>query len=310
MTNIVPSNNWLHKQEELIFINKNGEEETVLVDYFTNKLTGEAGMSQTGLAVSAGITPKALRVLEQDLLGNKSRSKWLEPLLGKEFRLGTSLKKGNADVVVYNSEFCSRVIKHYAFETGSKTAQESLDAMEDGGMKAMIYAKTGFIQQAPQNQLDGDDWTDPLLASMQSMVELRKRQLEQDRKTQILESRLDSIEQELDRDDEVIAALPEATEEVEELTTQAALNRFMRGRFHKPNTIQNAWGELYKEYYYRNGCNLPIKKRNAVAKGEVKKSISTIEYAAKLDEETANTKHPTNHVNKLYALALELWGGE
>jgi hypothetical protein len=110
------------------------------IEFYTIESTGESGMSQSGLAILAGVSRQAIAKLE-DTLATKSPSKTLEPFVGKALTLVTTKAQieGNeaGNLSIYSSEFCSAVITHYAFK-GNEMAQQSLLKFAAKGIQAWI----------------------------------------------------------------------------------------------------------------------------------------------------------------------------
>lgn len=128
-------------------------------EFYTVEETGESGMSQTGLAVLCGVSQQAISGLEKTLT-SRAPSKWLEPFVGKDFILTSSLKDpvltvnsvkaGNLSI--YKSTFCARVIQHYAFQ-GNEVAQYSLDQFTDLGISQWIQSITGWKQEPTRSYI-------------------------------------------------------------------------------------------------------------------------------------------------------------
>lgn len=88
------------------------------IEFYTIDLTGQSGMSQSGLAILAGIPRTTLRDLI-DGLGENTQSEYLKPFIGKPLTLGGSedfLVKGKSlgNLAIYKSNFCAAILKHYA----------------------------------------------------------------------------------------------------------------------------------------------------------------------------------------------------
>lgn len=110
------------------------------IEFYTVESTGESGMSQSGLAILAGVTPRSIKKLE-DTLRTSEPSKTLESFVGKAFTLDTTSAKINGieagNLKLYTAEFCSAVITHYAFK-GNETAQHSLLKFSTKGIETWI----------------------------------------------------------------------------------------------------------------------------------------------------------------------------
>ena len=88
------------------------------VEFYTVLLTGESGMSQSGLAIFAGVTQQALSKLE-DTLTTRAPSESLKPFVGKDLTLTTNEGytmngKSVGNLKIYRSSYCAAVLRHYA----------------------------------------------------------------------------------------------------------------------------------------------------------------------------------------------------
>ena len=131
--------------DDILHHNENG------VELFTVKATGESGMSQRGLARACGVDPKSIRKIE-DALRTKEPSKWLKPLQGCHWDLGThgiNVTKNGRAVRIYNARFCTAVIQHFAF-SGRDAAQETLASIGEIGLTSFIQGKTGWLPEEYQ----------------------------------------------------------------------------------------------------------------------------------------------------------------
>jgi transcriptional regulator with XRE-family HTH domain len=121
------------------------------VEFFTINATGESGMSESGLARLCGVTQQAISKLLQNSVTTKSPSECLEPLFSNDFRLQPSGKiaaqlRGLDNATVIRSEFCSKIIEYYAFESKYKT-KEALFAFRkfaEMGIQTWIQGITGW----------------------------------------------------------------------------------------------------------------------------------------------------------------------
>lgn len=87
------------------------------VEFYTIALTGQSGMSQSGLAELAGVDRKAVRDLEETL-GSRAPSEFLEAFIGEPLTLGIEdpLIEGKpvGNLKIYKSAYCAAVLKHYS----------------------------------------------------------------------------------------------------------------------------------------------------------------------------------------------------
>jgi len=128
-------------------------------EFYTVEETGESGMSQNGLSKLCGVSQQAISGLEKTLT-SRSPSKWLEPFVGKDFALTSSVKDPTltvnsvkaGNITIYKSAFCARVIQHYAFQ-GNEVAQYSLDQFTDLGISQWIQSITGWKQEPTRSYI-------------------------------------------------------------------------------------------------------------------------------------------------------------
>ncbi len=89
------------------------------VEFYTITLTGQSGMSQSGLAILAGVSQQALSNLEKTLT-SRAPSKVLEPFVRERLTLTTDdvtwtiNDKPVGNLTIYKSSYCAAVLKHYA----------------------------------------------------------------------------------------------------------------------------------------------------------------------------------------------------
>jgi hypothetical protein len=74
---------------EIVNLLKPADSVDSTTEFYTVEATGESGMSQTGLAILAGVSRQTIIALEEALVG-KSPSKTLEPFIGKALILVSS----------------------------------------------------------------------------------------------------------------------------------------------------------------------------------------------------------------------------
>lgn len=124
------------------------------IEFYTEEQTGKSGISQSGIAILCGVKQNTISDLVSDTLIGKSRSKWLEPFMGKTLTLIDKTEtesinvngKPQGNLEVYHSSFVYAVIKHYAF-SGNEIAQYSMDKFGERGIDTWIQEITGWSQQ-------------------------------------------------------------------------------------------------------------------------------------------------------------------
>lgn len=116
------------------------------IEFYTIALTGQSGMSQSGLAILAGVDRTTLRDLEETL-GGKAPSESLEPFVGKVLTLGVEDPridgKSVGNLKIYRASYCAAVLKHYASKE-NRTALFSLLKFAELGINAWIQGLTGW----------------------------------------------------------------------------------------------------------------------------------------------------------------------
>jgi len=149
------------------------------IEFYTIELTGQSGMSQTGLAEFAGVTRGAISDLE-DILKTKAPSEYLEPFVGKLLTLEitdpTINGKPIGNLKIYKASYCAAVLKHYATRKPIvEIAVFSLLKFVEIGINAWIQEVTGWrkrvetiqphtdvylnrIQHMRDHRLDDDLW--------------------------------------------------------------------------------------------------------------------------------------------------------
>lgn len=118
------------------------------IEFYTVALTGQSGMSQSGLAVLAGVDDSTLSRLADTLL-HKAPSDALEPFVGKSLTLLIDDPKIDGRSVgnlkIYRSSYCAAVLKHYA-SRNNQTALFSLLKFAERGIDSWIQDITGWRQ--------------------------------------------------------------------------------------------------------------------------------------------------------------------
>lgn len=125
------------------------------VEFYTIELTGQSGMSQSGLAILAGVSGEALRKLE-DTLSTSAPSESLKPFAGKSLTLSTSNVtingKQQGNLKIYKASYCAAVLKHYASEPRSNPiAINSCLTFMEMGINSWIQEITGWKQRREGN---------------------------------------------------------------------------------------------------------------------------------------------------------------
>jgi hypothetical protein len=124
------------------------------IEFYTVALTGQSGMSQSGLATFAGVDDSTLSRLADTLL-QKAPSEFLEPFVGKALTLliddPTIDGKRQGNLKIYKSSYCAAVLKHYSkIEEVQKRelrpATYSLIKFAEKGIDSWIQDITGWKQ--------------------------------------------------------------------------------------------------------------------------------------------------------------------
>jgi hypothetical protein len=124
------------------------------LEFYTVAITGQSGMSQSGLAVLAGVDDSTLSRMADTLL-QKAPSKPLEPFVGKPLTLLIDDPvidgKRQGNLKIYKASYCAAVLKHYSkIEEDTKKehrpATYSLVKFAEKGIDAWIQDITGWRQ--------------------------------------------------------------------------------------------------------------------------------------------------------------------
>jgi DNA-binding XRE family transcriptional regulator len=121
------------------------------IEFYTVALTGQSGMSQSGLAILAGVSQQALSQLEKTLT-SRAPSKWLEPFVAKPLTLTIDDPKIDGKSVgnlkIYKAIYCAAVLAHYASPPDpNETALVSSLKFAGRGVNDWIQEITGWKQQ-------------------------------------------------------------------------------------------------------------------------------------------------------------------
>jgi hypothetical protein len=142
----------MNNNTDVLRVEENG------IELFTIVATGESGMSQRGLARACGKSHTAIQKLEKTV-ATAEPPKRLKRFIGKQLRLATGLP---GSPIVYRADFCSAVIKHYAY-LGSETAQDIDEATGEIGLNSYIQAKTGWLPNEYQSSQESRNILDLLI---------------------------------------------------------------------------------------------------------------------------------------------------
>lgn len=124
------------------------------VEFYTVALTGQSGMSESGLSVLAGVSRQALSQLE-DTLASRTPSETLKPFVGQILTLAISdptiESKPAGNLKIYKSSYCAAVLKHYSDrereqKLENRTATYSLIKFAEKGIDTWIQDFTGWRQ--------------------------------------------------------------------------------------------------------------------------------------------------------------------
>jgi DNA-binding XRE family transcriptional regulator len=127
------------------------------VEFYTVALTGQSGMSQSGLAIFAGVSRTTIQNLEK-ALATSAPSKVLEPFVGQSLTLATPDPtiegKPVGNLKIYRSSFCAAVLKHYANpDQENPTAVYSLLRFAERGIDDFIQEVTGWKEYCDSRPL-------------------------------------------------------------------------------------------------------------------------------------------------------------
>lgn len=131
------------------------------IEFYSVALTGQSGMSQTGLAILAGITQQAMSQLERTLT-SRAPSEWLQPFVGKGLTLTIDDPriegKPVGNLTVYKSSYCAAVLKHYSEvereqKKEPRTATYSLIRFAEKGIDSWIQDITGWKEYRDSRSL-------------------------------------------------------------------------------------------------------------------------------------------------------------
>lgn len=123
------------------------------IEFYTIALTGQSGMSQSGLAILSGVSRQALIDLEKTLV-SKAPSEYLQSFVGKDLTLVTPNPLINGKLVgnlkIYKSLYCAAVLKHYSREESPehirRVATFSILKFADRGITDWIQGITEWKQ--------------------------------------------------------------------------------------------------------------------------------------------------------------------
>lgn len=110
------------------------------IEFYTIAATGDSGMSQSGLAILAGVSQQSISKLEKTLT-TKAPSETLKDWVCMPLALTTNSEYKNA--TIYSAAYCAAVIRHYAYN-GNQTAQHSLDKFVEIGINTWIQGITNW----------------------------------------------------------------------------------------------------------------------------------------------------------------------
>jgi hypothetical protein len=133
------------------------------VEFYTIALTGQSGMSQSGLAKLAGVSRQAIIDLETTLV-SRAPSEYLKSFVGEELTLVTSDPivngKPAGNLRIYKSLYCAAVLKHYSREEAPEHVRPvaifSLLKFADRGITDWIQEITGWKQYRESIKLHTD----------------------------------------------------------------------------------------------------------------------------------------------------------
>lgn len=124
------------------------------VEFYTVAITGQSGMSQTGLSLLAGISRQSLIQLEE-VLKTRAPSEILKNFVGNDLDIKltdpTIGGKAQGNLKIYKASFCAAVLKHYSSieeedKLDSRPATYSLVRFAEIGINKWIQDITGWTE--------------------------------------------------------------------------------------------------------------------------------------------------------------------
>ncbi|NJN48656.1 MAG: hypothetical protein HC805_01145 [Alkalinema sp. RL_2_19] len=114
------------------------------IEFFTIDLTGESGMSESGLARLCGVHRKAIQKLLFKLsLATSPLAECLEPYRGKDLELRL---RGKNNHRIIRSDVCAAIIEYYTYEARIKQPQATFAFRKFAklGIERWIQGITGW----------------------------------------------------------------------------------------------------------------------------------------------------------------------
>jgi anti-repressor protein len=137
-----------------------------------------------------------------------------------------------------------------------------------------------FIEVEKKNRIPQNK--DPMIAQMEMLISMRKEQLE-------IANRVDAIEMRQKEAQESLNSIEPSSSDAKDKTTRNRINEIVRAYCSMASvSYTDAWGKLYKEFYYRYNTNV-----NKRAKNQRKTKLDVVEDMGMLHD--------------LYALASEIF---
>lgn len=127
------------------------------VEFFTVKITGESGMSISGLARICGVSSQAIQQLLTSIDKQTIRADTLKRFVGKKLWIevdGVEVRGSDNDRVV-KDRLCAAVIDYYAFESKNISNEQKAQAIfahrafGEIGVRSWIQSITGWNNKSP-----------------------------------------------------------------------------------------------------------------------------------------------------------------
>jgi hypothetical protein len=134
------------------------------VEFFTVLVTGESGLSTSGIAISLGVSQQAITksaILISTSVTTSDLPNSLQPLWGKPLQLQLKYK----NIKIFGSDAWACFAEYYAFEAKRKT-QEALAVYRSFariGAESYIQARTGWLPVQYQSAQESRQTIDRLL---------------------------------------------------------------------------------------------------------------------------------------------------
>lgn len=129
------------------------------MEFFTVEVTGESGMSQTGLAKLCGVTQPTISKLLSNSIPHEDENP-LKAILDEALYLITWKTEKGREIRIIRSSACFKIIRHYD-RKGNKVAQATLDKFGAMGIDAWIQGITGWHNPLGRSQSNSQPEVQP-----------------------------------------------------------------------------------------------------------------------------------------------------